>query len=148
MKQKLEAMEAQKEEKRLELEQKRLEVARARKERMQAAKTKDATTATEVADEKKQSFSFFGKPQSKSVPKAPSAKSSSNSFAVRSNKSAPKDVPDVRRWKQNSDGSITGFIYNSKNFKDGTRVTTSPVPIGSRRGSVVKTGSGSQYLLK
>ena len=61
--------------------------------------------------------------------------------------SGPKEVPEVRRWKQNTDGSVTGFIYNSKNFKDGTRVTTSPVPKNPAKGSVVKTKGGSKYLL-
>ena len=58
------------------------------------------------------------------------------------------DIPQVTRWKQNPDGSITGYIYKSKNFKDGTRVTTTPVAKGAKAGTVVKTRSGTQYSLK
>jgi hypothetical protein len=59
---------------------------------------------------------------------------------------APK-VPEVRRWRQNFDGSITGFIYDSKNFEDGTKVTTSPVPRGARKGTTVTTKGGTKYFL-
>jgi hypothetical protein len=57
-------------------------------------------------------------------------------------------VPEVRRWRQNLDGSITGLIYNSKSFEDGTKVTTSPVPRGAKKGTTVTTTGGSKYLLQ
>jgi hypothetical protein len=126
MHEKREAIEAQKEQRRRELQERRLEAAKARKERIVAKSM--GTPAQQPAAEKKQPFSFFGNPGA--------------------SKPAPKEVPEVKRWKQNADGTITGFIYKSKNFKDGTRVTTSPVPVGSKRGSVVRTGSGNQYALK
>jgi hypothetical protein len=57
-------------------------------------------------------------------------------------------VPEVRRWRQNFDGSITGFIYNSRSFEDGTRVTTSPVPRGAKKGTTVTTTGGKKYFLQ
>ena len=57
------------------------------------------------------------------------------------------EIPEIREWKRNADGSVTGFVFNSRNFKDGTRVTTSPVPIATRTGSLVNTDSGTQYRL-
>jgi hypothetical protein len=60
---------------------------------------------------------------------------------------APAGVPTLAKWKQNPDGSITGFISESPNFRSGQKITTSPVKKGVSQGSVVKTGSGSQYYL-
>jgi hypothetical protein len=62
--------------------------------------------------------------------------------------SAPTNMPSLSRWRQNADGSITGIISNSKSFQKGTKITTSPVKKGATPGSIVKTGSGSQYYLK
>ena len=118
MKQRREAMEIQKENTRKELRRKWFEITEARKQRAGGFASKEITTKPEAPTEKK-IFSFLG----------------------------PKEIPEVKRWKQNRDGSIIGLIYNSRNFKDGTRVTTSPVPRGAKRGSVVKTGSGNQYRL-
>jgi len=56
-------------------------------------------------------------------------------------------VPIVGKFKQNADGSITGIVRNSKNFKDGTRITTSPVKKGAKSGDLVVTSSGSKYQL-
>ena len=58
-----------------------------------------------------------------------------------------REVPEVRQWKQNPDGSVTGLIYNSRDFNDGTEVTTSPAPLGARSG-LVTTRTGTQFLLK
>jgi hypothetical protein len=78
----------------------------------------------------KKTFSFFGGGKSETA------------------SASPKDnVPVLARWKQNTDGSITGYISNSPNFRNGTEITTSPVKRGATAGSVVKTGSGSQYRL-
>lgn len=60
----------------------------------------------------------------------------------------PTNIPILKNWRQNPSGSITGIVSNSKSFKTGTEITTSPVPRGAKKGSVVKTGSGSQYLLQ
>lgn len=75
-------------------------------------------------------------------------KDGASRFAGRSESSIDAELPQVRLWKQNSDGSITGFIYNSKDFKDGTRVTSLPLQGGSTSGTVVRSGSGSQYILE
>lgn len=57
------------------------------------------------------------------------------------------EPPTLKNWKQKRDGTITGLIYDSKNYKDGTRITTSPVARGAKRGTVVKTDGGSPYSL-
>lgn len=98
------------------------------------------------------SLSVFGKPTPE--PKVVASKSFSV-FAKPTGapakpvvqKAPPKNVPVLSKWKQNSDGSITGNVSNSPNFKPGTKVTTSPVPKGAKAGTVVKTISGSQYYL-
>ena len=57
-------------------------------------------------------------------------------------------ISEIERWKQNRDGSLTGYVYKSKAFDDGTRITTSPVPKGAKRGSVVTTSGGTKYFLR
>ena len=56
-------------------------------------------------------------------------------------------IATLSDWKQNSDGSITGYVKNKQDFKDGTKITTSPVQKGAKKGSVITTGSGSLYRL-
>jgi hypothetical protein len=145
MKQKREVMETEKERKRIELQEKRAETAREKKELSEAKEKMDP----KLADEMQPAFSFFGNPQSKAESKVEDkAKSSSYNVFGAANPASPTQIPEIRLWKQNADGSITGIIHDSRNFKDGTRVTTSPVRIGVTRGSVVRTGSGSQYSLQ
>lgn len=61
---------------------------------------------------------------------------------------APQGVPQLRRWRKNPDGSITGRIFGSSNFDKGAEVTTSPIKSGKiESGSTVRTGSGSRYYL-
>ena len=63
-------------------------------------------------------------------------------------KKAPSGVPTLKRWRQNSDKSITGLVSGSRGFDDGDRVTTSPIASGTvAPGQVVRTGSGSRYFL-
>ena len=63
-------------------------------------------------------------------------------------KVAPRGVPTMKRWKMNRDGSITGAISGSPNFREGERVTTSMIVNGRiESGEVVTTGSGSRYFL-
>jgi DNA repair exonuclease SbcCD ATPase subunit len=57
---------------------------------------------------------------------------------------APSDVPILYDWVQYVDGSITGRVKGSRNFKDGGTVSTSPVKEGARGGTVVTTASGSK----
>lgn len=77
------------------------------------------------------------RPVAKAAPPARSAK-----------KMAPTGVPTLTKWRKNRDGSVTGVIRGAKNFRDGERVTTSPIAAGSiSAGEVVRTGSGSRYFL-
>ncbi|GKY99254.1 hypothetical protein MPSEU_000880700 [Mayamaea pseudoterrestris] len=105
---------------------------------------------------KQGTLSIFGnasKPQLKPETPAPApARPTLSLFGggkTQGSKSAgpPPGVPELSRWKQNANGSITGRIRGSKNFKDGEEVTTSAVSRGAKAGSIVKTGSGSRYYL-
>lgn len=58
--------------------------------------------------------------------------------------SGPKGVPSISRWKQNRDGSISGFISGSPSFQDGEPVTTSPIKGNPVGGTVATTLSGSR----
>lgn len=57
-------------------------------------------------------------------------------------------VPMISRWKQNGDGSITGFISGSAAYKDGESITTSPLSGKAVGGKVSMTKSGSRYFLE
>lgn len=60
---------------------------------------------------------------------------------------APRGVPTISKWRQNRDGSISGFISGSPAFDDGEAVTTSPIVEGEMAlGNVVQTGSGSRSV--
>eukprot|EP00557_Chaetoceros_sp_GSL56_P008337 CAMPEP_0176505254 /NCGR_PEP_ID=MMETSP0200_2-20121128/16395_1 /TAXON_ID=947934 /ORGANISM="Chaetoceros sp., Strain GSL56" /LENGTH=1628 /DNA_ID=CAMNT_0017904793 /DNA_START=134 /DNA_END=5020 /DNA_ORIENTATION=+ len=61
---------------------------------------------------------------------------------------APNGVPSIRKWTQNRDGSVSGYIYGSPNFNDGEFITTSPIRTKElTEKSVVTTISGSKYFL-
>lgn len=86
-------------------------------------------------------ISLFGL-GNKELDDLPAAKASSP-------KKAPMGVPTVKRWRKNSDSSISGLVYSSRSFDDGSRITTSPIASGTfSSGEVVKTGSGSRYFLE
>ena len=99
-------------------------------------------------------FSLFGAPGTQTIAKAPVAEKKAvqkQTIAI----AAPKkvapvadNIPVISKFKQNVDGSITGIVSNSKNFRTGTEITTSPVPRGAKAGSVVTTSSGSKYRLQ
>ena len=57
---------------------------------------------------------------------------------------APRGVPTISNWRQNSDGSISGFIKNSFSFGEGEDITTSPIRGQAIGGSVIVTASGSR----
>ena len=61
----------------------------------------------------------------------------------------PPGTPKVIDWKQNFDGSISGFVVGSNNFVEGERIVTSPLQKGEvvESESIVTTVSGSQYYL-
>ena len=61
----------------------------------------------------------------------------------------PRGVPSLEKWSKNRDGSITGIISGSPSFKDGDRITTSPIVSGEiKLGAIIQTGSGSLYFLR
>lgn len=57
---------------------------------------------------------------------------------------APRGVPTISGWSQNRNGSITGRISGGSGFKDGERVTTSPIGGKAIGGAIVQTSSGSR----
>jgi len=115
----------EREQRRLDLEQKRLEATRRREAQAKERPAKTSQSATPASTKPKSNspFQFIGAIGKQATP------------------------PTLKKWRQNRDGTITGLIYDSKNFKDGTRITTSPIPKGATSGSVVKTAGGSKYNL-
>ena len=124
-------VEQEKENRWQEQQRKRLEATRKREAQARQRAGSSFSTAT----------SFQGEKAQMATTKSPNINSPFTLFGRN------RRVPSVKKWKQNRDGSITGLIYDSKSFKDGTRVTTSPVPKGARKGIIVKTAAGTQYSL-
>lgn len=115
------------------------------------------TTPKQKEVEKKQSsFGFFGASKGSSSSSTITLKSSSSQGGRLNKKKVPakkpiakKDnIPILSRFTQNSDGSLTGIVSNSKDFRSGTKITTSPIKGKAVAGIVVKTSSGSQYRLQ
>ena len=155
---KKEAEEARKqaaEQKRLEQEQKKRELAEKKKAAAEQAKEKaakkEAAKATISQAQRGSTISLFGLGSGgddvKSTP-APAPKAPVKKQQKQSAPSAPNGVPTITNWRLNGDGSISGKISGSPNFRDGEAVTTSPIAKGRiERGAVVTTGSGSRYFL-
>mmetsp|Transcript_25185 Transcript_25185/g.30431 ORF Transcript_25185/g.30431 Transcript_25185/m.30431 type:complete len:981 (+) Transcript_25185:49-2991(+) len=62
---------------------------------------------------------------------------------------APRGVASLCKWKRNRDGSITGYVSNSKHFSNGELITTSPLLNKNvKGGNIVRTASGSKYFLE
>jgi len=97
------------------------------------AKLEPKTVQAPEPEKKAQTFSFFGR--------------SNNKPESKPKQLVQDSIPVLSKWIQNSDGSLTGLVNNSKDFRAGTKITTSPVRKGAKAGSVVITGSGSQYKL-
>lgn len=64
-----------------------------------------------------------------------------------SSRSKNDGIPILTNWKQGTDGTVTGNISNSKMFRVGQKITTSPIKIGVKPGSIVTTVTGSKYRL-
>lgn len=149
------------ERKRIAAEKKAAELAakkelEAKRKQEQAAKAKQAAKKAEaqsvVSQAKRGStISLFGFGQSadeSSPTPAPAKKSPTLQVQQPAKSSAPKGVPTILGWKLNGDGSISGRINGSPNFKNGELITTSQIQRGRiEAGSVVQTGSGSRYFL-
>ncbi len=124
-------IEAKKEEARL----KREASVQAQKEKAAAAKlagkSRSGTISLQPDDTAPSFFSFGKKADNKAV-------------------KPPAGVPVINKFKQNRDGSITGFITGSASFREGERITTSKLAPKQKieAGSVVTTVSGSKYFLK
>ena len=114
----------------------------------EAEERRSAATATAAMKVKESTPGFtirlgFGNdspPAPKSAPvQAPNAPARASA--------APRGVPTISKWRQNRDGSISGFISGSTSFDDGDAVTTSPIRGEVSGGIVVQTTSGSKYFL-
>jgi len=57
---------------------------------------------------------------------------------------APRGVPTLSKWKLNKDGSITGIITGSDEYKDGQRINTGNL----KSGVTIKTSDGSRFYLE
>ena len=55
-------------------------------------------------------------------------------------------VPTIKNWRQNSNGSITGFIFGAPGFGAGESITTSPIKGQAAENTEVTTRSGSKYV--
>jgi hypothetical protein len=119
--------------------------------------TKATAQAPLIIEQKKAvqktgSFSLFGatKPSGGTISIQKKAVPAAKQTMVAPKKSAPVAdyIPIIGKFKQNADGSITGIVRNSKSFRTGTEITTSPVPRGAKAGSIVTTSSGSKYRLE
>jgi hypothetical protein len=107
----------------------------------QLAKERDTKRALEAVEQ--------GKPRSTFSLAALFGFGDDDSKTDKSSSGAPQGVPSMRRWKENRDKTITGFIRGSPTFAEGEQVTTSPIARGSiSAGEVVVTNSGSKYFLE
>ena len=113
----------------------------------------DASPALEGLARATISLFGLGKSELEELPapkvKSPVTSSAKGGSSTVTGRRAPIGVPTVTRWRQNPDQTITGLVKGSRNFDDGSRITTSPITSGTiASGEVVKTGSGSRYFLE
>ncbi len=59
-----------------------------------------------------------------------------------------KNVPTMRNWKENADGSISGSISGSDMYRDDVFVTTSPLKGPPSADKIVTSISGTKYFLE
>lgn len=126
-----------------------------KKKQEQAARSKQAAAKSVVSQAKRGStISLFGlgggsEPASSApapIKKSPTLRLKPPEKSAEA--TAPKGVPTLSGWKLNGDGTVSGRISGSPNFKQGELITTSPIQKGRiDSGSVVQTGSGSRYFL-
>ena len=137
------------EQKRLAEEKKAAAAAEAAAKKKQEAETKRAAAQAQKSVQKAAPgatiniFGGFGGGGGSKPAPAPAQVEAAKAAAA----SAPRGVPTISSWKQNRDGSISGFISGSPSFDDGESVTTSPIKGEASDGAVVQTGSGSKYFL-
>jgi hypothetical protein len=128
------------EENRVEAEQKRAQAARAKQAQASVEKAKPRATFSlanlfgglDENNEKDDSSASTGEAPSR-PPVQPKKIAS-----------PPRGTPVISDWKQNRDGSITGRISGGAGFKEGEKITTSPIGGKALDGSLVQTSSGSR----
>ena len=158
-----EAKQLAKEEKRAEMERakkaKRAELDRKREEATKIAEERRQASA-QAAEEKRQrvaaqNAAVTASKLKKAAPQK--AAPSSPTFQLFPSKSSEEtkappskgDLPTINSWKVASDGGISGKITGSDDFRDGEKISTSPIATrGSfKDGMTVVTTSGSKYRL-
>jgi hypothetical protein len=123
----------------IEVVKKETEVITESRKKLDLQKREEAARAKEAVEKIQQakpgatiSLGLFGF-ASKDVPSEPKKLSI-----------APRGVATISNWRQNRDGSITGFISGSASFNDGEKITTSPITSEAIGGTLVSTVSGSR----
>jgi hypothetical protein len=151
-------------------EAKKREVAEKRQAATQALKSKEVVGESTPRATISLGFLNFG--QTEDTSSAPSSAAAKDKKPPSKMASAPRGVPTLYSWRQNRDGSITGFIsgkffkipssyclakytqsfiiqisLGSKSYSDGESVTTSPLSSDTAFGALVQTATGSKYYL-
>lgn len=169
-KQALEEKKSQLEAKKLEAQQKReaaLAFAEGKKAQLEAKKLEaqqnKETSLAAMKEKAEKAKAAATSAQKKVDPKAASllaAKKTSGTISLeifgfgaakgKTKTGGPSGVPVINKFKQNRDGSVTGFITGSANFKEGEKVTTSKLAPNQKveSGNVVVTVSGSKYFIQ
>jgi hypothetical protein len=88
---------------------------------------------------------FFGSSNSGNIKEEESSSVKNRKSVV---KKAPKGVSVLKGWKANANNEIQGNVYSSASFRDGEKITTSPVKGRLQSGSLVISKSGSKYWLE
>ena len=137
------------EQKRIAAEQKRKQAAAAEedKKKAQAARAKQAQASVQTA-KPRATFSLanlFGGSDKVDESSDSSIEAQARpSVQPKKMASPPRGTPIISDWKQNRDGSITGRISGGTGFKEGEKITTSPIGGKAIGGAVVQTASGSK----
>lgn len=112
-------------------------LAEQKKDALKKAKAKEAEKILSEAKPRATiSLGFFGFGQKSNQEKEEDSSESSAG--------APRGVPTLKNWRQNSDGSLTGLIYGSKVFGAGESITTSTIGGNLAENTVVSTKTGSK----
>lgn len=146
---------AELEAKKIEATQKREAILAAQKEKAKALASKPKKTPAPPAKKvDKKAAGLLANKKSGTISMQPLNTKQSQGIFGRGGKvkdtNAPRGVPVINKFKSNRDGSVSGFITGSNNFKKGERVTTSKLAPNQKveAGNVVTTVSGSKYFLQ
>lgn len=146
---------AELEARKIEATQKREAILAAQKEKAKALASKPKKTPAPPAKKvDKKAAGLLANKKSGTISMQPLNTKQSQGIFGRGGKvkdtNAPRGVPVINKFKSNRDGSVSGFITGSNNFKKGERVTTSKLAPNQKveAGNVVTTVSGSKYFLQ